>query len=171
MATPYPAISGGTKDSYNFYHSQLRIRIECAFGILTHRWTMLRSAIPMKVSIKRTVALVIALAKLHNYCIDCDSGRVLAPSTASDQWQSELHGAIPLVATTEHQRGVTPTQLLDGGQHFDDIGINGRYNRQRRYNYMADTGGIPPLPRDRLHSLVESLGLTRPSLATRIRIN
>jgi hypothetical protein len=34
MATPYAAVSGGTMDSYNFYHSQLRIRIECAFGIL-----------------------------------------------------------------------------------------------------------------------------------------
>ena len=29
MATPYAAVSGGTMDSYNFYHSQLRIRILC----------------------------------------------------------------------------------------------------------------------------------------------
>jgi hypothetical protein len=36
MATPYANVSGGTKDSYNFYHSQLRIRMECAFGMLTH---------------------------------------------------------------------------------------------------------------------------------------
>jgi len=36
MATPYAAVSGGTKDAYNFYHSQLRIRIECTFGMLTH---------------------------------------------------------------------------------------------------------------------------------------
>ena len=31
MATPYPNTSGGPKDNYNFFHSQLRIRIECAF--------------------------------------------------------------------------------------------------------------------------------------------
>jgi hypothetical protein len=36
MATPYAAASGGTKDAYDFYHSQLRIRIECTFGMLTH---------------------------------------------------------------------------------------------------------------------------------------
>jgi hypothetical protein len=36
MATPNAAISGGPKDAYNFYHSQLRIRIECVFGMLTH---------------------------------------------------------------------------------------------------------------------------------------
>jgi hypothetical protein len=61
MATPYSGVSGGSKDAYNFYHSQLRIQIECAFGMLTHRWAILQSAIPMQVSIKKTIALVIAL--------------------------------------------------------------------------------------------------------------
>ena len=32
MTTPFKAVSGGIKDSFNFYHSQLRINIECAFG-------------------------------------------------------------------------------------------------------------------------------------------
>jgi hypothetical protein len=72
MATPYPAISGGTKDVYNFYHSQLRICIECAFGMLTHRLAILQSAIPMNVLVKKSVALVLALAELHNFCIDND---------------------------------------------------------------------------------------------------
>ena len=67
IATPYPAVSGGTKDAYNFYHSQLQKQIECTFGILTHRWSILMRAIPMNVSIKKTVALVLALAKMHNY--------------------------------------------------------------------------------------------------------
>ena len=75
---------------------------------------------------------VVALTKLHNY--QCDD--MVAPSTAaSDEWQSEVHGAIPLVATTELRsevhgaipalvataelhhdlnRGRTPCQLLDG---------------------------------------------------------
>jgi hypothetical protein len=67
MTTPYAAVSGGSKDAaYNFYHSQLRIRIECTLGIFTHRWSILRSAIPMNVSVRKTVALVICLAKLHN---------------------------------------------------------------------------------------------------------
>ena len=30
MSTPFAGVSGGSKDSYNFYHSQVRIRIECA---------------------------------------------------------------------------------------------------------------------------------------------
>jgi hypothetical protein len=64
MVTPYAVVSGGSKDAYNFFHLQLRIRIECTFEILTHRWSILRSAIPMNVSIqKKTVALVHCLAK------------------------------------------------------------------------------------------------------------
>jgi hypothetical protein len=71
MATPYAAVSGGTKDAYTFYQF-LQIRIECAFGMLTHRWVILRSAIQMNVAVHKTVALVLALTKRHNYCIDAD---------------------------------------------------------------------------------------------------
>ena len=164
MATPYAAVSGSTKDAYNFYHSQLRIRIECTFGMLTHRWAILRSAIPMNVTVQKTVALVLALAKLHNYCIDADGNSDLA-YTASDEWQTEVNGAVPLVTAQDSQSTceVVPEQLLDGGHHFDNIGgVNGRCNRQRRYNYMTATDGTP-LQRDRLHSQVASTGLTRPT--------
>lgn len=172
MATPYAGVSGGTKDAYNFYHSQLRIRIEFAFGMLTHRWAILRSAIPVNVTVQKTVALVLALAKLHNYCIDekeasCDA----AYGSAIDEWRNELTGAVPLVETNQQYAPdnasttigtVTPHQLLDGGNHFDDIGLNGRYNRQRRYNYLSRINGSP-LPRERLHSHVADTGITRPT--------
>ena len=36
MAVPFQATVNGPKDSYNFYHSQVRINIECSFGILTN---------------------------------------------------------------------------------------------------------------------------------------
>jgi len=43
MATPYPNVgSDSEKDSYNFYHSQLRITVEGAFGLFTQRWGFLR---------------------------------------------------------------------------------------------------------------------------------
>jgi hypothetical protein len=116
MATPYAAMSGWSKDSYNFYHSQLRIRIECTFGMLTHRWSILRSAIPMNVGVYKTVALVLALAKLHNYCIDADDNSDLT-FTATDEWQTEVNGGVPLVATGDQSsiHDVIPAQLLDGG--------------------------------------------------------
>ena len=170
MTTPYAAVSGGTKDAYNFYHSQLRIRIECAFGMLMHRWAILRSANPMNVTVQKTVALVIFLARLHNYCFDAYESYCDVPySTAVDEWQNEVNGAVPFVETegteeSSRDGAVTPRQLLDGWNHFDNIGLNGRYNRQRYYNYISEVAGIA-LPCDRLHcSFVDSIGLTRPTL-------
>jgi len=55
MATPYPNVSNDmgkkSKDDYNFYHSQLRIRVECAFGMLIQRWGILCSAFPQNIRI------------------------------------------------------------------------------------------------------------------------
>jgi DDE superfamily endonuclease len=160
MATPYTAVSGGTKDSYNFYHSQLRIRVECCFGILTHRWSILRSAIPMNVSIKKTVSLVIALAKLHNFCIDNKDGNPLS-NTPSDVLRHELQGVVHLqpIQLTETSQSIIPLQLMNGGHHFDDIGTTGRMSRQRRFEHIEI-----PLPRERLHSIIADAGLTRPAL-------
>lgn len=64
LATPFPNVSSGPEDSYNFFHSQLRIRVECCFGILVQRWGILRSAIPKGISIRKTIRLVVNL-------IDC----------------------------------------------------------------------------------------------------
>ena len=36
MAIPFQAMANGPKDSYNYYHLQVRINIECSFGILTN---------------------------------------------------------------------------------------------------------------------------------------
>ena len=74
MATPYPNVANNpahkSNDKYNFYHSQLRIRVECAFGMLVQRWGLLRSAMPRNISVRRVIAMVNALMKLHNYCIN-----------------------------------------------------------------------------------------------------
>ena len=70
MVTPFKGVSGGTKDDYNFCHSQVRITIECAFGMLVHRWGCLRKAMPVNFTVQKINSLVLALCKLHNYCID-----------------------------------------------------------------------------------------------------
>jgi hypothetical protein len=69
MVTPFPNVSSGSKDDFNFFQSQLCIRVECAFGMLVGCWGILRSAIPQNIYLTRTIALVQALAKLHNFCI------------------------------------------------------------------------------------------------------
>jgi hypothetical protein len=160
MTTPYAAVSGGTKDAYNVYYSHLQIRKECStFGILTHRWAILRSAIPANISIGKTVALVVALAKLHNYWINANDNDISA-NTARNEWTSEINGSVPLVRVEGNGEGseVVPEQLLHGGAHFDDIGHAGHRCRLRHYKFVTKA----PLLREQLHSYTAAIGATRP---------
>jgi DDE superfamily endonuclease len=168
MATPFAGgVSGGSKDAYNFYHSQLRINIECAFGMFTHRWAILRKAIPMRVSLKKAIALVVALAKLHNFCIDENEARV-PPSGAVDELRTEMQGGVPLepTTTTAGTQVILPRQLIDGGLHFDDIDRQSRRRRVRQYQSQA-AALHQQLPRDFLHDSVAEANLTRPPVPTR----
>ena len=55
-------------DNYNFYASQLRIRIEMSFGMMTRNWLILDS--PVKTRISKTIVMIHCIARLHNYCIN-----------------------------------------------------------------------------------------------------
>jgi hypothetical protein len=54
-------------DAFNFYLSQLRIKIEQAFGLMTTKWRILRK--PLQVKLSNVGNVVIAIARLHNFTI------------------------------------------------------------------------------------------------------
>jgi hypothetical protein len=122
MATPYPNVRMSTnheKDAYNFYHSQLRINIECAFGMLVARWGFLKKKTPEQYTVKKTVAVVSCLCKLHNFLIN--QGCKGPPACTG---QDELNFAVSdSVQADEVARGqdIGPRiDLIGGGEHFDD---------------------------------------------------
>ena len=96
MATPYPNISDNCfKDDYNFYHSQLRISIECAFGMLVSRWGILQKPLSSNYTIRKIVYLVNCLCRLHNYLIDACSGEETVPDhTSHDLLQIHMDGGV-----------------------------------------------------------------------------
>ena len=55
-------------DNYNYYASQLRIRIEMSFGMMTRKWLILDS--PVKTKLKKTIVMIHAISRLHNFCIN-----------------------------------------------------------------------------------------------------
>ena len=55
------------KDCYNFYLSQMRIRIEMAFGRLVSKWRVLKS--PLNVALKNATRMIYCCTILHNFCI------------------------------------------------------------------------------------------------------
>ena len=166
MCTPWKAVTSGPKDAFNFYHSQVRINIECAFGILVHRWGMLRKAIPVGISVSRTTRLVLALCKLHNFCIAnreevaaayekdvssilLDGGcRLPRMDRSQDNWRYDM-------GTDSPDR---LTHLLDGGDHRED------HSQELRRRLRRFTGSLPC---QSILRRVTQLGVTRPSRSRR----
>jgi len=161
LATPFANVSSGSRDAYNFYHSQLRIRVECAFGMLTQQWGILRSPIPKNIPLSKVPSLVLALAKLHNFCIE--KNEEVTTSTATDESfiQRNEAGYVPLVQV-EHTHGIAiPTDLLNGGHHSNDYDRR-NFNRQRSRGCLATAATTTTLPREILHEQVAVANLTRP---------
>ena len=155
MAVPFHGDNKSRlQDSYNFYLSQLRINIECAFGILVHRWGILRR--PLSCNVKKVGALTMALMRLHNYCINSGCGAVHS-STQRDSARIAARARQTTGARGEPGRPVEldddgrPTSLLGSGHHFTDVG--------GRRPPVADDARTPM---DAMVDKIESLRLGRP---------
>jgi DDE superfamily endonuclease len=152
--TPFKSVKSGIKDTFNFYHSQLRINIECAFGMFVGRWGILRKALPKAMGLRKIAALTLCLCRLHNFCLAANSDgvnkKLLAP-LASDNVEIIGHGGVDL-----SRNGLE--QLLHGGGHHDDTS---RVYRQgfRRAGVLVDGH----CPRDRIIASLESSGMQRPT--------
>jgi hypothetical protein len=175
MATPYRNISAGTKDDsqvrplfaspsgfspfltnsiFVLLLSQLRINIECAFGMLVHCWGILRRALSSTIGLKKTTPLVSCLCRLHNYCINSrlakcnkDPATAVPVPLAANMADISTQGGVPLEPHALNK--FSPEQLLHGGHHFDDIDRNFRRNLSRRERLEYG-----PLPRKILHGIV-----------------
>ena len=172
MTTPFKAVSGGIKDSFNFYHSQLRINIECAFGMLVHRWGCLRKPIPVNVSIPRICALVKCLCILHNYCINqrlmraaCATNPVQEKDCetvlASDSVSIMMNGGNTNSRLDDNSNDIDievdrNTSFLDVGHHYDDCPTTRIRTQMAREQFIAGNN----IPRDEMLEQLENIGLT-----------
>jgi hypothetical protein len=52
--------------TFNFYLSQLRVRVEMTFGVLTTKWRILRRA--LNYSSSKNARIIWVCVKLHNFC-------------------------------------------------------------------------------------------------------
>jgi DDE superfamily endonuclease len=57
-------------DNFNFYASQLRIRVEMAFGYMATKWGVLNRKKGLMVKPKNVWRVLVAIARLHNFCIN-----------------------------------------------------------------------------------------------------
>jgi len=163
MATPFTNVAGDAnrvaEDSYNFYHSQLRIRVECAFGILVQRWGLLRVAMPRNISVQKIVGLVMALAKLHNFCISESNIVTRVPQMWERDRMNIMNtdsGYVGLGNDNPQQTTLVPTELMHLGEHFNDIPQN-VLRAQRRQSVVGE------LPRTTLFNMIVDGHWQRPT--------
>jgi hypothetical protein len=159
MIVPFRNVSSGPKDAFNYFHSSLRINIECAFGMLVHRWGILRSAMPQNIRINKTCPLVYCLCKLHNFCL-WERDNSIAQPHPSDLWEITDHGGLSLARLDNNQSGSWAysnqldrvTDLLDGGggEHVGDK------QQRRRLNTAAESN--PVLPAKEMLQLIIDMG-------------
>jgi hypothetical protein len=147
----------GVKDDFNFYHSQVRMNIECTFGIFTSRWRILKSPLSSSLSLSKVVALVFCLVKLHNFCID---GRLKEAENASTvPIVPDRHHLDPLTVFDSENPEDPPQDLLHGGAHFDDV--DGGRRGANYHNSTTAQATNPIIPRDAMLETISIGGWDR----------
>ena len=153
MATPIKGVHGGHLDAYNYYVTQLRVFIECTFGLFVHRWAILRA--PLTVPTPKVAPLVESLVRLHNYCIDEDELEVVEVRSKNyDNLQRNVRLSRNVAGSdfevAQFDEDGRPVSLLGHGHHFADA---------ENYRHERDMGVTSM---DHMIQSVIDQGLSRP---------
>ena len=96
-------------DDFNYYASQLRIRIEMAFGLMQQKWGILKH--PIRLSLRKIKYLVGSVARLHNFTIN----ERLTSQSSADELLSEQESIIESSRRNQKQLYREPTPLDNEG--------------------------------------------------------
>jgi DDE superfamily endonuclease len=89
-------------DNFNYFASQLRIRIEMAFGLMTKKWGILHC--PLSNALPSIKHLICCIARLHNFCIDERlKNTVLSSMSINDSLSATQLSWMHAAAQAEHQ--------------------------------------------------------------------
>ena len=96
------------KDVFNFYVSQLRIKIEQAFGMMVNKWRVFKR--PIELGLHAVPSLVECCMRLHNFCIDnretdwkvpdLPAELVMEHLTLYEEYLDEIDPSTPTATTT-----------------------------------------------------------------------
>ncbi len=100
LLIPYSGVDKAdpSKDVFNFYLSQLRIRIEQALGFLVNSWRIFKR--PLEVKLFRVGHIVQACARLHNFCINNRDEKIpIISQQDPDHYSSNFEEFLPPAQT------------------------------------------------------------------------
>jgi DDE superfamily endonuclease len=137
VLTPFSGESrkNPTKDTYNYYISQLRTRIEMAFGLLTTKWRILRS--PLQLKLDNVGELFLSITRLHNFCINERLDNNVNINTNNNYYDEDNNGdpefwPSDVTATTIIGYSMMRTLLLE---KIVEEGLSRPYHNTRRNDH------------------------------------
>ncbi len=134
LHTPYDNMVHGTpEDNYNYFHSSLRIVIECTFGEIDLRWGILWK--PLHFSLDRNCKVIDACIRLHNFIIDFGDARDDVNSSNAIDREYEFE-----IIDDECRRflAVCPDlEIEEGGVHGGELDV------KRDVDFNLSRGGRP----------------------------
>ena len=156
MATPLKGVHGGYQDAYNYYLTEQRVVIECAFGMLVHRWAILRA--PLAIPTQKVAPLMESLVRLHNYCINENELDAIDVRSATyknlqrNVYYSRQLGGMDQGVVSFDEAG-RPVSILGHGHHFADA------DKSRYARYGSN---MPITPMDQMIQHCKNKKLKRP---------
>jgi len=93
-------------NNFNFYASQLRIRVEMAFGMMTKKWGALQR--PCTASLKNASPMMQAIARLHN-CVVTE--RLMETGAAQEEVRETRRGGSSCLRSVPEDEDGNPIRL------------------------------------------------------------
>lgn len=128
-------------DNFNFFASQLRIRIEMAFGIMQSKWCILQR--PLQMKIENAKDMMQAIARLHNFVID---ERLL--QNEQDQASSQEISSPGYMPSVPHDENGDP---IDTEAVFAGIAGRGQSHLREKMAERVEALGLQRPVSNRLH--------------------
>jgi hypothetical protein len=125
------------KYTYNICISQLGIRTEMAFGLLTTKWRILKS--PLHVKVDNIGTEIMAITRLHTYCMN---ERVYDDSDFNNAYSRET------VSITPNQYNTPTTNSSGHNQNSQSTGCTNTHINQKVKNATVTLEERPYLPMD-----------------------
>lgn len=127
------------QDAFNFYLSQLRIRVEMAFGRLTSKFRILKGSIVG--SLDRVTAVVMACARLHNFIIMMD-GSLDMSFNENNQDDDVGDGCYSIKAHPDAPLGMSYLPVIPGNDWEKYEGVS--YARLALVEHLREQGIARP---------------------------
>ena len=122
------------KDSFNYYLSRCRVRIENAFALLVGKWGSLWR--PLRIPLLKIPTYLIAIGRLHNIGVDLDQ------DNTEDNF--EIYEAASRGKFEFHDTHVPTPSYLDHFELGGDERTNALLSREWMRGYLEENGIVKP---------------------------